>query len=270
MIKIPKIVQENIDLHENPLQLYEVIRVIDGIPIFLEDHLERFYNSAKLSGVESLPSQAEIELMISNLITDKNQQIGNIKLSFTVSELQKQIKNELDFIPHFYPSEDKYKSGVKVGLLQADRPNPQAKIQHMTIRNKANQLMSKDNVFEVLLIDHDGYITEGSRSNVFFVKDNCLYTSPDEKVLQGITRKKILQICNTHNITVNKEEINANELIQFEAAFLTGSSPKVLPISIISDIRFNPVNPLITRIIGLYERAIEDYLQDKKRLTPNL
>jgi len=252
------------DLHENTLQLYEVIRVIDSIPVFLEDHLERLFRSAQLSGVDNLPKQADIEEMILNLITDKNQKIGNIKLSFIISDSHNQIKNELDFIPHFYPAEDKYMSGVKVGLLQADRPNPQAKIQHTAIRNKANQLMSKENVFEVLLVDDKGNITEGSRSNIFFIKGNHLFTTPDEKVLQGITRKKILQICNSHNITVNKEEISVNELIQFEAAFLTGSSPKVLPISAIGEVRFNPGIPLIKHVMDLYDKAIEEYLDDRK------
>jgi branched-chain amino acid aminotransferase len=264
VVNIPKIAQENKDQSENLLQLYEVIRVIDGIPVFLEDHLERLYNSAKLSGVLNLPKQTEIEEKLLKLITNENQQIGNIKLSFTISVSHSQPKRELNFIPHFYPGDDKYKTGVKVGLLLADRPNPQAKVQHMAIRNKANLIMSKENVFEVLLVDHDGNITEGSRSNIFFVKDSMLFTSQYEKVLKGITRKKILELCSINDIPVIKKDIPVKELGEFEAAFLTGSSPKVLPISAIGEVRFDSSNPLIKRIIDLYDKAIEEYLEEKR------
>lgn len=264
VVNLPKITQENKDLPENPLQLYEVIRVIDGIPVFLEDHLSRLYNSANLSGVNTLPKQAYIENKILNLITEKNQQIGNIRISFTITGTNNQSGIELDFIPHAYPAEDKYNSGVKVGLLTADRPNPQAKIQHLAIRNKANLLMSKDKIFEVLLIDHEGNITEGSRSNVFFISNDQLYTSPDEKVLQGITRKKILEICSINKIPIFKKNIPFNDINQFEGAFLTGSSPKVLPISAISELRFNPGLPIIRKIISLYDKAIEEYLENKR------
>lgn len=264
VVNIPKITKENKDLPENPLQLYEVIRVIDEIPVFLEDHLERLYNSAKLSNVDNLPKQADIEKLILNLIDNEARQIGNIKLSITISGFDSPPKSELDFIHHFYPALEKYETGVKVGLMSADRTNPQAKIQNLAIRNKANLLMSKEKVFEVLLVDHEGNITEGSRSNVFFVANNQLFTSPDEKVLQGITRKKIFELCSANNIPIIKKEISVNELGDFEGAFITGSSPKILPISAIRDVHFNSCIPLIKKLIELYDKVIEDYLNSKK------
>lgn len=270
VVNIPINVQENSNLHENPLQLYEVIRVIDGIPVFLEDHLERLYNSAQLSGVDNLPNQGNMEEKILNLINAENKQIGNIRLSFTIIDSSVQPKSELVFIPHFYPNEDKYRTGVKVGLLSAERPNPQAKIQNIAIRNKANLLMSKDKVFEVLLVDHEGNITEGSRSNVFFVKDSRLFTSQDEKVLKGITRKKILELCSVNDIPVIKKDIPIKELGEFEAAFLTGSSPKVLPLSAIGEVQFNPDIPLTKRIMDLYDSEIKVYLENKKAFIDNL
>jgi branched-chain amino acid aminotransferase len=265
-VNIPKIMQENKELSENPLLLYEVIRVIDGIPLFLEDHLERLYNSANMSGIDNLPDQEEIEKKIVNLIANKNRKIGNIKLTFTISIFHQLPKSELDFIPHFYPSDEKYITGVKVGLLEAERPNPQAKVEHLSIRNKANLIMSKESVFEVLLVDHFGNVTEGSRSNVFFVKNNQLYTSPDEKVLNGITRRKILKLCVTNSIPVIKKDIPLIDIGQFEGAFLTGSSPKVLPVSAIGDIHYKPELQIIRQLIKLYDIEIDQYKKEKLEL----
>jgi branched-chain amino acid aminotransferase len=266
-VNIPKNIPENKELFEYPLQLYEVIRVIDGIPLFFEDHLERLNNSANLTGIDNLPSQESIEKKIFKLITDENRKIGNIKLTFTITRLHQQPKCELDFIPHFYPSEEKYSKGVKIGLLVAERLNPQAKLQNLVIRNKANQLMSKENLFEVLLVDHAGNITEGSRSNVFFVINNQVYTSPDEKVLNGITRRKILKLCMDNNIPFIKKDLPVINIRQFKGAFLTGSSLKVLPISTIGDIHYKPELQIIKRIIKLYNLEINQYTKEKlKRL----
>ena len=270
MVNIPKIGNVKKERSKNPILLYEVIRVIDGIPVFLEDHLQRLYHSAQLSGVYNLIGLEELEEKIKQLIADENKKIGNIRLSFTIADTIIQKQSELVFIPHFYPSEEKYQDGVKVGLLSTERPNPQAKMQNTAIRNKVNMLMKKNNVFEVLLVDQEGNITEGSRSNVFFVKDNQLITCQDEKVLLGITRKKILQLCDFNVIPVIKKVISVSEIGLFEGAFLTGSSPKVIPISNIGKVKYNPGLPLIKRIMDLYNRAIEEYLEVKKSSADNI
>ncbi len=262
-VNIAKINPENTELSEISIQLYEVIRIIDGIPLFLEDHFDRLNKSAELAGIYNLPHKKDIEKMILNLIADENRRIGNIKLAFIISGLLNELKFELDFIPHYYPSDEKYSTGVKVGMLEAERPNPQAKLQHQAIRNKANLLMSKESVFDVLLVDHNGNITEGSRSNVFFVKNDYLYTSPDEKVLNGITRAKIIKSCSSNHICMIKKEIHLNDLRKFEGAFLTGSSPKVLPISAIGRINYKPDLEIIKRLIKLYDIEIEQYIKKK-------
>ena len=58
------------------------------------------------------------------------------------------------------------------------------------IRERPVRLISDNKLYEVLLVDRNGRITEGSRSNVFFVKGNKFYTGPSAMVLVGITRKK--------------------------------------------------------------------------------
>ncbi|MEI6143877.1 MAG: aminotransferase class IV [Mariniphaga sp.] len=239
------------------VHIYEVIRVIKGIPVFLEDHLDRLNRSAHLAGFENLPGTDEISKRIRNYIASENKDLGNIKLGFSFSDPAAEPGFTLSFIPHYYPTPEEYNSGVKVGLIKADRPIPNAKIQHADIRERANQVMEINGQYEVLFVDSDGNITEGSRSNVFFIKDGKLYSAPVEKILQGITRIKVLDICKKEGIEVNETVIPANSLEQFEAAFLTGTSPKVLPICSIEKINYETKLPLLIKLQDEYNQLIE-------------
>jgi branched-chain amino acid aminotransferase len=170
---------------------------------------------------------------------------------------------ELNFIPHYYPNHDEYTNGVKVGLLKAVRPIPHAKVQNSGIRDRANKAISDNCLFEVLLIDSEGNITEGSRSNVFFIKNETLYSTPVENILQGITRLKVMQICENAGIQVVESAIPVDSLDQYEAAFLTGTSPKILAIASIDNIIYKTDLPLLVKLQELYDKMVDDYLRLK-------
>jgi len=246
--------------NSNVIQLYEVIRITDGIPVFLEDHLDRLYHSAQLTGMERLPDSVSMAAMIKEFISSKNQLTGNIKLSFSFSDSASEPLCELNFIPHYYPNQYEYTNGVKVGLLKAVRPTPHAKVQNSGIRDRANKAISDNSLFEVLLIDSEENITEGSRSNVFFIKNETLYSTPVENILQGITRLKVMQICENAGIQVVESAIPADSLDQYEAAFLTGTSPKILAIASIENIFYKTDLPLLIKLQELYDKLVDDYL----------
>jgi len=242
------------------VQLYEVIRIIDGIPLFLEDHLDRLYHSARLTGMDLLPGPVSLSGKIKKYVTSQMLETGNIKLAFSFSDQISGPQFELNVVPHYYPAREEYTNGVKVGLMYADRPVPNAKVQQTDIRDQANKLISDNHLFEVLLIDSDGNITEGSRSNVFFIKNETLFSAPANKILEGITRNKVLQICEKARINVIGSAIPANTLDQYEAVFLTGTSPKVLPVCSIEKIVYKTDLPLLVTLQVLYNQLLDDYL----------
>jgi len=252
------------NIHHEKVLLYEVIRVIEGIPIFLENHLDRLYHSACLTGMNAHPVPATLAGMIKSYIKTQNKDTGNIKLSFSFSDASAEPQCELNFIPHYYPTREEYSNGIKVGLIYADRPIPNAKIQDNDIRERANDSIKENSLFEVLLIDSEGNITEGSRSNVFFIKNDILYSSPGEKILRGITWIKVLQICKTAGIRVIESAIPADKLDQYEAAFITGTSTKILPISSIDQLVYKTDLPLLSRLQDMYDQLIDNYIQENR------
>ncbi|MBT3383493.1 MAG: aminotransferase class IV [Prolixibacteraceae bacterium] len=241
---------------ENKGGIYEVLRVSDGVPLFLEDHLDRFYCSAKIVGRSIRFSKYQIENFLFKLIEKNEVDNGNILIS---------CKTNLKafFIASSYPTEKMYKTGVKCGLLNAERENPNVKILHTTVRQMADQLIKEKGYYEVLLLDKKNRITEGSRSNVFFIKGNEIITPQGNKVLQGITRQKIIEIAKKAGFQVKEEIILLSELDNFTAVFITGTSPKILPVKQMGNVTFNSKNEVVKVLVENYNELILKYIQQK-------
>lgn len=243
-------------------QVYEVLRAMEGKPLFATDHFERFQNSCHLLGINTTFDPSFFLGQLHELIRLNDLKEGNIKV-----ELNRYASGETQLlfypIPHQYPSPEQYQKGVLAGVLHAERSNPQAKVAQLPVREKANLLIRENNWFEVLLVDHEGCITEGSRSNVFFIRDGIFYTPPTHKVLSGITRKKVLECIERNGMSWRETDIPLADMGQFEAAFLTGTSPKILPIARIADTVFEEKHPQLRRLMAAFDRLIQDSISEK-------
>lgn len=242
---------------ENEGGIYEVLRVVDGIPLFFEEHLERFQKSARLAEKTIVYTQKQIHDFLLELI-EKNKIItGNVLISC-------KINLKIFFIPHNYPDTEQYQHGVVCGILHAERDNPNAKVFQTSVRTAANEMIQKEGFYEILLVNHEQFITEGSRSNVFFVKEKHLITPAVDKVLPGITRQKTMDCAAELNIIVDQRDVKLKELPTFDAIFLTGTSPKILPVMQIADKKFPVNNVAVKALIKQFDYMIENYLINKK------
>lgn len=94
----------------------------------------------------------------------------------------------------------------------------------------ANDAAYSQGAYEAVLI-RDGRITEGSHSNIFFVKNGVLYTHPaDEFILNGITRKVTLEMCKKLGLEVKEEAIKQEDLFTMDEAFLSGTTTQIASI----------------------------------------
>lgn len=237
-------------LEKNNVNIYEVIRVINRRPIFLREHYDRMIKSIKLSklnfSINYKIFKENIELLIS-----KNEFYNcNIRVSFYISNEPVLM---MYFIKSSYPSNEQFKSGIYTVTAKLQRDNPNIKEYKIDFKKNVERILNESNAFEVILINEDDTISEGSKSNIFFVIKEKLVTSLDNAVLLGVTRGKIVDVCNKNGIVVEKRNIHLNELKNFDGAFITGTSNNVLPIRTIDDINYNSSdNPIIQRVSKLY------------------
>lgn len=239
--------------------IYEVLRVIKGKPIFLEAHMNRMENSFNLINKKFELSHAEINKKIEELIKAENKLEGNIKITYNLKE------NELKvfFIEHSYPTDQMYKDGVKTILYFGERENPNAKIINEGFREEVTKEINEKKAYEAILVDKNGYITEGSKSNIFMVKDNELLTSPTKAVLPGVTRAEIIKIAKKRGIVTKEVQIKFSEIDKLDGMFISGTSPQVLPISMVNDIQLNSnQNEIIKNLIYDYNSDIDEYIKN--------
>ena len=244
------------------LNIYEVIRIISGVGLFLEDHFLRLQNSMRIKGISSDIDFNEFKSAINQLIRINKREEGNIK--FILASVKEISEWAFVFIPHSYPSLNEYKCGVAVDIIYEERADPNAKVIRNNIRDHANFITSNKNLYEVLLANRQGFITEGSRSNVFFVKENVFYTAPASIVLIGITRQKVIDCIKIIGYKLIERAVNLSELADFEAVFITGTSPKVLPVKSIGNLSFQTQNPEVCKLMDAYTLLIQEYIRNKK------
>lgn len=246
------------------MYIYEVFRVIDGIPLFIEDHIDRFYHTTRLAGADADFDRKRLLADIEKVIAANEKSEGNIKISVAPDIVGKQMLL-IYFTPHQYPDKEQFAQGVKVKLLEAERLNPNAKVMDISLRAETDQLKQSDEVYEILLVDHNDNITEGSRSNVFFIKGSEVITPPVEAVLPGITRKQIISLCKHHQINIIEQTVHRNSLAEFDSLFISGTSRKVLPVKQVDSRTFRVDNPLMRKISELFNQLTQEYLDQHRK-----
>jgi branched-chain amino acid aminotransferase len=244
------------DMVSKGKSIYEVIRVIDGKPLFLEEHLKRIVNSCSLENKDILMSEEQIERGINELIKWNDVQNGNIKLVFNYKEGSN--TGLIYFIKHSYPEAKLYEEGVDTTLFFGERTNPNAKVINSTFREQVEKVIKEKQVFEAILVDKDGFITEGSKSNIFMVENGIVVTSPLNNVLPGITRGVVMDIVKSLGIGFKEKNISYKDIQGLEGLFITGTSPKVLPIKTVDNCFFkSSENEIIVKIMKEYDKKIK-------------
>ena len=160
-----------------------------------------------------------------------------------------------------------YKSGVQLVTYPHVRPNPGIKKWDGRFRSSVSEYIRDHGVYEAVLTNNQKQITEGSRSNIFFLNDgNRLITPPEKNILPGITRKQVFTICNEERIEIIERPILLDELDEMTSCFISGTSPKILPVWQLNGFQFTVDHPVLALIMDKFEALVKENLVS---LVPN-
>ncbi len=244
--------------------IYEVIRYIGGKGLFAEDHYKRLTDSADMEHFGKILSLSAYEEYAQVLLSVNAKTDCNIKLLCIRGGGERDTDSAADFVMYlsrtFYPEKSVYQKGVDTALLHLERPDPNAKVSREAYMNTVAAFRTERNVFEAILVNSAGFLTEGSRSNFFYLRKDepgVLFTAPSELILEGVMRKYTIRLCELAGIPVRYDMIRQDGLEHVAGAFLTGTSIKVLPIATIDHFVYNSSgNPTIIRLMREFDAFI--------------
>lgn len=236
----------NSELSKFGIGLFETIKVEEG-PLDLDLHMNRMFKS-----IESLKMNIKYEKeflikAILNYIDDNK--IKDKALRLTVFDEGYNISTR-----DITYNEETYNKGYKLTISPIKRGDSII-YKHKTTNYYENiytkRYAEENNFDDGLFVNYEDIVLECSMSNVFFIKENKIYTPHSElHILNGITKRKILDICKNLNIEVIEGKIKLQKIYDYDFVFISNSLMKVMKVSQIDEITYPSNNEVFEQIMS--------------------
>ena len=225
--------------------VWEGIRLHQSVLVYIEEHLDRLYQSAE--GI-SLHINLQKEDIINeiNRTLAKNNMNDDVHIRLVISRGDKitpyQNPNAnvgpINFviIPEYKKADpNTYKNGIKIGKVKNIRPNNEILNPQYNTLSKLNCILAsieanKLGYDEGIMNDMHGFISTCNSTNLFFIKNTEIITSTGQYCLNGITRSKTIEICKKNNISYYEKDFTFKDISDCEEAFVTGTLVGIVPV----------------------------------------
>jgi branched-chain amino acid aminotransferase len=229
--------------------VYEVVRTYGGHPFETTRHFRRLRASADRLGIAIAASDEELLARIRDLLDRAGEVesyvrivvtrgVGNSSYDFdsVVGPTVVMMQKELVPIP-----ERDYTEGIQVSLVDVRRNHPTTLDPAMKSSNLLNNIMAlrqaqARGAQEAVLLNLDGFVAEGSSTNVFVVEGGRLHTPPlSAGILAGITRQVVIELAASEGVPVTEADLRLEDLLGADEAFLSSTTREVMPIRQVDD-----------------------------------
>lgn len=224
--------------------VYEVTLTYDGVPFLMQEHLDRLWDSASKIEMHLKYSQKDIVNEVDKTLKAFGSKRVYIRIIITRGEgeigLDPNLSddNNLVIIVKELPENPKwwYEKGVEMIIADTRRLpkkvlDPNLKSGNYLSNVMAHHQAKKQGAFDAILLNMKGYVTEGTTNNIWMVKNDVVITPPLEAgLLEGITRRTLLDIGRQNGIKMVEDNFTPDELKSAQEAFLTSSTREIVPI----------------------------------------
>ena len=247
--------------------VWEGLRLHAGVVVFLKDHLKRLYQGAKSLDLDIGLTPAQLtERLMATLKANRMHDGVHIRLMVTRGIKITPYQDPRCTIPgstiviiaeYKEPSPRKIEGGIKLFTTHVRRGYPDVQDQKMNSHSKINCIQgciqaSKAGADEALMLDPHGFVSTCNSTHFFIVTQGEVWTSTGDYCLGGITRSKIIQLCEENNIPIKQKNFSLFDVYGADEAFVTGTFAGI-----------TPVNEVDGRLIGDgQQRDMIRHLQD--------
>ncbi len=242
--------------------VYETLKLRNKKIYFIEDHIDRLFQSAKIITLEHTFTKNNTKKWITELIEKNNVTSTNIKIILLGADTKEKAKLYIFLTNPLFIEKKEYRLGVKTITFEYERFAPQAKSLNMLPSYIAYKKAKQSNCYDALLLNKRCEITEGTRSNFFAIKNNTLFSPPNSEILQGITRKTVLECAIKNNYSLVEQPLPFSKIFSYDGAFLTNTSGKIVPIKTINNQSFKEITKSIVQLKKLYNQYLKLKIKD--------
>jgi D-alanine transaminase len=245
--------------------VYEVIPVYDGKPFLLTEHLNRLDRSLAAIDIKNTPTHAQWIDIIKDLSAHAPTPNHGVYLHITrgagttrahqyTDDLQPTVF-AMTIAIRLLSAHDKQQGLTAITANDNRWGHCYIKSLNLLPNILALQHAAQEGAYETIFIK-DGYLTEGTGSNIFIVKNNIIITPPQTpQILWGITRGFVLRLAQTHQLAYEERIISEEELNNADEIWITSSTREVVPIT-----RLNGKN-VGNGAVGLVWKKIDQYFK---------
>lgn len=212
--------------------IFDFFRLSDGVPLFIDDHIDRFFASADKVRLRVPLTRSELSASLFKLFEKNNKPVSGIRMILTGGYTPNGYKpGKPNLIitqePISFPDKEKVTNGVKLITHDYLRDLPDVKTINYMTGIWLSEKIAQSGAYDVLYLNQ-GNVLELTRSNIFIVTKDQVVVTPKELILHGITRKHVLKAVR-HSYKIEERPITFDELLEAEEAFLTGTTKRILP-----------------------------------------
>ncbi|MEW6195210.1 MAG: aminotransferase class IV [Bacteroidota bacterium] len=220
--------------------VYEVIRCYPKKIFLFDAHIKRLKESLRKTNITE-PNLSNLENVILQLLEQ-----NNLSNEYAAAYIQitrgtqfprrhayadSITPNIFIYVEAFPPKHDELTKGIKAGLEEDIRWMRCDIKSTLLLPNVLSQRKAKDEGYSEIIWHRNGIITEGTHTNIFFVKDGVVVTPfLNNFILPGITRKQVLNLCSENQIASDERSISINELYNFDEIFITSTINEITPV----------------------------------------
>lgn len=238
--------------------IFDFLRVAENVPLYIDDHLSRFYHSAAAMHLPVKESREDLKIAIGEMIQQNNMPSSGIKILLTGGASSDGYSiHSPNLLMVQQPMAEPPTSLVQPGYIlftyeyQRELPTVKTTNYLMAIRLQPwlREMGGNDVLYRM-----GNCVSECPRSNFFIItKDNKLVT-PAENILPGITRKQLLGIAKENGIVVEERALTLPDIQMAKEAFISSSTKRIIPVAQVDNIRFPALQDqsVTHRLFGLF------------------
>lgn len=215
----------------------------------LNEHTERLFDSARIVQIEIPYTRTEINEAVFETLKGNDLKEGYIRPivylgagTMGLYPTANPVRVAIAAWPWgAYLGEEGLKKGIRVKTSSFTRHHVNVNMtKAKVVGNYVNSILAKKEAVksgydEALMLDTEGYVSEGSGENIFIVEDGVLKTTPLTSVLNGITRDSVIELARDKDIEVVEEKFTRDELYMAQEAFFTGTAAEITPVREVDD-----------------------------------